>query len=83
MPVARRVFGENNALTLGMRCIYAQSSYQDNRATLEDLREAVTTLEETIRTARRVLGGENPLTVEIGESLREARWVLRARETNV
>ena len=35
-------------------------------ATLEDFREAVTTLEDIGRTARRVLGGANPLTVDIG-----------------
>ena len=31
--------------------------YQDPRATLDDLREAVTTLEDTERIARRVFGG--------------------------
>jgi len=49
--------------------------------TLDDVREAVTTLEETERTARRVLGGENPITTWIGEYLRDAEAALRARET--
>ena len=48
---------------------------------LDDLREAVTTLEETERIARRVLGGAHPTTVEIGDDLRKARAKLRARET--
>ena len=43
----------------------------------DDLREAVTMLEDTVRTARRVLGGEHPLTVNIGDYLRQAHEVLR------
>ena len=53
--------------------------YRDPAATLDDLREAVTILEETERTARRVLGGEHPLAIRIGTSLRNARAALRAR----
>ena len=34
-------------------------------ATLDDLRKAMTMLEETERIARRVLGGAHPLTMEI------------------
>ena len=56
MPVARRVFGENNELTLRMRMVYATTLFNDDDATLDDLREAVTTLEEIERIARRVLG---------------------------
>ena len=47
-------------------------------ATLDDLNEAVTTLEDTKRIARRVLGGEHPTTEGIEFSLREARAALRA-----
>ena len=39
------------------------------------------TLEETERTARRVLGGAHPLTEVIEDHLHESRAVLRARET--
>ena len=49
-------------------------------ATLDDLREAVTTLEETERTARRVFGGVHPLTKVIEHNLPNARAALRARE---
>ena len=80
IPVARRVLGESKGLTLGMRWIYATALYLDDDATLNDLREAVTTLEETERTARRVFGGEHPNVAGIGISLREARAALRARE---
>ena len=46
-------------------------------ATLDDLREAVGTLEETERIARRVLGGTHPLLVNIEGHLRCARKTLR------
>ena len=52
--------------------------YQDERATLDDLREAVTTLEDARRIARRVFGGANPTTTGIEMVLRQARIVLRA-----
>ena len=64
-----------------MRCFYAQSIYRDNRATLDDLHEAVTTLEEIYGTARRVFGGSHPITTGIEECLGEARAALHARET--
>ena len=47
--------------------------------TLDDLREAVTTLEDAVRTARRLLGSAHPLIVNFERSLREAR----ARETTI
>ncbi len=80
IPVARRVLGDNDTITSHMRKAYAQSLYHDDSATLDDLREAVTTLEDTERTARRVFGCEHPSTVQIGISLRNARAALRARE---
>ena len=55
--------------------------YQDNGATLDDLRESVTTLEETFPTFRRVLGGAHPMTVEVERNLGDVRAALRARET--
>ena len=64
-----------------MKKIYADVLYRNIGATLDDLREAVTTLEETDRTARRVLGGTHPTVANIGVSLRAARTVLRIRET--
>ena len=81
MPVARRVLGENDEIMLRLRWMSARVLYTDPAATLDDLREAVTTLEDTERTARRVLGGAHPVTVDIEDQLRNARTVLRARET--
>ena len=62
-----------------MRWIYAKTLYKDAGATLDDLREAVTTLQDTERTARRVFGGSHPLTVDIVVSLRYAQAALRSR----
>ena len=49
MPVARRVLGDNHGDTLRLRWNYAQSLSKDPNATLDDVREAVTMLEETER----------------------------------
>ena len=80
MPVARRVLGENNDITLRVRSIYAAALYINPGATLDDLHEAVLTLEDTTRTARQVLGGAHPLTVGIERGLGNARAALTARE---
>jgi tetratricopeptide (TPR) repeat protein len=80
LPVAGRVLGEGDSTMLKMRKTYARALYFDADATLDDVRESVTTLEETERTARRVLGGAHPLTASIGNALRQARSNLHARE---
>ena len=77
IPVARRVLGDGDSLMLTMRKNYARALYLDAGATLDNLREAVTTLEETERTARRVFGGAHPTTVGIGGALQDARAALR------
>ena len=82
MPISRRHLGESNHLTLSLMNNYATSLYEDPSATLDDLSEAVNTLEETERTARRVLGGAHPLTLLTEEGLRRSRAVLRYRETS-
>ena len=81
MPAARRVLGEGNLITLWFMSTYAESLYKDNGATLDDFREAVTTLEDTERIARRVLGSAPPTTLRVEDSLRNSRAALRARET--
>ncbi|CAH0373505.1 unnamed protein product [Pelagomonas calceolata] len=80
IPVARRVLEDGNDTMLKMRWTYAQTLYKDDGATLDDVREAVTTLEDTGRIARRVLGGAHPTTTGIEDHLRVARAILRARE---
>ena len=83
MPVAQRVLGESDGITLRMRVNYAKALYQDPGATLDDVREAVTTLEDLAPNARRVLGGAHPLTGRIEIRLREARAALAARDGGV
>ena len=83
MPVARRVLGENDETKLRMRWYYAVALNQDDAATLDDLREAVTTLVDAERIARRVFGGAHPNTEGIGGDLRNARALLAAREGDV
>ena len=81
MPVTRRVLGDSNDTTLRTRWMYAKVLYKDDDATLDDLRESVTTLEELGRTVRRVLGGAHPLVPDIEDTLKQSRITLRARET--
>ena len=80
LPVARRVLGENHETTLRVRWYYAEAFFLDPGATLDDLREAVTTLEDVERIARRVFGGAHPMTTRIEYQLQNFRAVLRARE---
>jgi cell division septum initiation protein DivIVA len=54
--------------------------YNDDAATLDDLREAATMLEELERDARRVLGGAHPTVSTMEHQLRNARAALRAYE---
>ena len=70
MPVARRVLGDSNEITLLIRRNYSLLLCDDDGATLDDLCEAVTTLEDAERTARRVLGSAHPLTKIIERNLR-------------
>ena len=81
IPAARRTLGESDAITLSMRSIYANALFADPDATLDDVRAAVDTLEETERIARRVLGGASPTLVPIIGALRGARVTLAAHET--
>ena len=82
IPVARRVFGDSKEITLTMRKLYATTLRLDRDATLDDLNEAVTTLEEIEPTARRVLGGAHPDAMNAERELRYAqlRAALRSRE---
>ena len=63
-----------------MRCTYAETLYVDPNATLDDLREAVTMIEDLERIARRVLGGAHPTTAGIGRDLQYSRAALAARQ---
>ena len=73
VPAARRVLGETHDLTLTLKKVYGESFYEDDSATLDDRREAVTTLEDTTRIARRVFGASHPTTTGNEEALLRAR----------
>ena len=64
-----------------MRSNYARALYEDAGATLDDLREAVTILEDVAPTARRVFGAAHPVTVGIERDLKITRAALRTLET--
>ena len=68
-------------ITLKMRWTFGMSLTRSDAATLDDLREAVTTLEDAERTTRRVFGGAHPSTMGIQVALQDARAALRASET--
>ena len=63
-------------MTIRMSRNYAAAIYRDSGASLDDLREAVTTLQDAERTARRVLGGTHPLTTGIEHELQASRAAL-------
>ena len=77
VPVARRVKGDANETTLRLRWNYAKALYKNTAATLDDLREAVTTYEDTVRIARRVMGGGHPFLGPIERDLERSRAALR------
>ncbi len=81
LPVARRVLGESHETMLRMKWTYAEALYKNDGATLDELREAVTTLEDVERTAQRVFGGAHPIVMGVEDDLQDARAALRARET--
>ena len=72
LPVAQRVHGDSDEATLRMRWTYAEALYKDPAATLNDLREAVTTLEETESKMRRILGCAHPDVTTLASRLRYA-----------
>ena len=79
MPVARHSLGDSNEITFRMRSFYAKALFLDDDAPLDELHEAVNTLEDNERTARRVMGGAHPLTQNIGRDLKIARKSLHLR----
>jgi hypothetical protein len=81
IPVARRVLGKGNIDVVRLRWSYGCFLYRAPDATLDDIREAVATLEETYSTVRRVFGAEHTYTREMDpHDLRLAQAELRARE---
>ena len=67
-------------MSRALRWCYARSLSWNDDDTLDDLREAVSTLEETERIARRVFGGAHPLVRVTEDFLRKSRRALSDRE---
>ena len=63
-----------------MRFNYARALYLDTDATLDDLREAVTTLKCVAKTYKRVFGKSHPEARRVQGALEEARAKLAARD---
>ena len=76
LPVARRVLGESDNLSLKMRWHYALALYKDDVATLDDIREAVTTLESVAKSWKQVFGISHPETPRVQGALNQARVAL-------
>ena len=81
VPVARRILGRDAFLTLTMSGCYADALMRrgDPSATLDDLHEAVRTLEDAARIAQRVLGGAHPTAAALGQTLQNTRTMLAVR----
>ena len=81
LPVARRVLGKVHEVTIKLLWACVEAVYEDDNATLDDLREAVNTLEDSARGARRVYGRTHPIVVGTEYHIKHARAALAARET--
>ena len=79
--MARRVVEDNDDTTYRLSWHYAEALQRNGAATLDDVREAVQTLEETAPVARRVLGGEHPVVQVLERSLLKSRVALTIHET--
>ena len=81
IPVARRIFGESDAYTLRLRWLYANCLWDYKNATLDDVAEAVETLESVAKVWKRFMGERHPETAKVLSSLKHAREKLRLRRT--
>ena len=73
IPVARRVLAESDDLQFRVRIACNRALCENPAKTLDDLREAVSMLEEIEPTARRVLGGAHPIVEDIERRLPASR----------
>ena len=83
-PVPPPLIPSTVDITLIAKQYYAETLYNNvnagaSRRPLDDLREAVTTLEYVERTARRVFGGAHPFVEQVEHFLRESRGLLHKK----
>ena len=84
LPIARRVLGESDETMLRLRVNYARalcvvSADAVTGTSLDDLREAETTLEEIEPIARRVFGDDHLFVDQVEHFLRESRGLLHKK----
>ncbi len=79
VPVAIQVLGKEHHVTTRLRWFYCQAIYKDADATLGEVREAVTMLEDVAITSRRVFGAEHPTARGCQYALDEARLLASVR----
>ena len=79
ITVARRVLGESGAYTLRLRWLYANCLCDCNNATLNDVAEAVQTLESVAQLWKRVMGERHPEMARVLNASKAAREQLRLR----
>ena len=79
IAVARRALGDTHEKTIKMRWVNALALYMDDDATLDDLFEAVETLESVANSWKRIFGQAHPETPEVQGALKEAREALARR----
>ena len=70
---------KTKVITLRIRWVYALALYNDKGATLDNLREAVETLDSVAQLWKRVFGEAHPETPSVQAALANAREALAAR----
>ena len=73
IPEAIRALGKDHDITFKLRRMYAQSLYENDGASREDVTAAIETLEDLDRRGTRVYGPAHPQTVTTRNRLAEAR----------
>ena len=75
IPVAQRTLGTVHMCTVSLREDLARAMLQDGNSTLGEKREALRTLEDSLRVMRRVLGTQHPETQRVQRSLHMYREI--------
>ena len=79
IPAARRALGRDHEYTMKLDSALTVALYQDDDASLGELRQAVSIAEVASRRARRVYGNLHPLAETLAEDLDHARETLARR----
>ena len=77
--IADRFLGREKMLSLRLRWVYANSLTDSADATIDDLVEAVETLESVAKSWKRVMGERHPETVKVLNASKSARAPAPAR----